>query len=179
MIYPKYYIYIYVCVHTLYRSIHSAYLYTSRNWGENLQSARPLKKLRLKIKMRLILPEIAMKKNVKMMIDQWVTGSMKGKIYRKPWFYHHIYGFPVICDLKMPLNQSNGWKLGGIDGWTQTQNGDFSSESWKETCGFWWAKSDVSQQIMGASHSATDKKLKGEPQNKSVSVPKAMVSQAT
>ena len=146
MIYPKYYIYIYVCVHTLYRSIHSAYLYTSRNWGENLQSARPLKKLRLKIKMRLILPEIAMKKNVKMMIDQWVTGSMKGKIYRKPWFYHQIYGFPVICDLKMP---------------------------------FWWAKSDVSQQIMGASHSATDKKLKGEPQNKSVSVPKAMVSQAT
>ena len=45
--------------------------------------------------------------------------------------------------------------------------------------GFGGAKSDVSQQIMGASHSATDKKLKGEPQNKSVSVPKAMVSQAT
>ena len=80
-----------------------------------------------------------------------------------PWFYHQIYGFPVICGLKMPLNQSDGWKLGGIDGWTQTQNGDFSSESWKETCGFWWAKSDVSQQIMGVSHSATDKKLKGEP----------------
>ena len=83
------YIYMCVCVHTLYRSIHSAYLYTSRNWGENLQSARPLKKLRLKIKMRLILPEIAMKKTVKMMIDQWVTGSMKGKIYR---FYH---GFTI------------------------------------------------------------------------------------
>ena len=92
-IYTYIHIYIYmcvcVCVHTLYRSIHSACLYTSRNWGENLQSARPLKKLRLKIKMRLILPEIAMKKTVKMMIDQWVTGSMKGKIYR---FYH---GFTI------------------------------------------------------------------------------------
>lgn len=51
-----------------------------------------------------------------------------------PWFYHQIYGFPAICGLKMPLNQSNGWKLGGIDGWTQTHFGDFSSESWKETC---------------------------------------------